>query len=137
MSDLILWPNWPLILVLGYPAFTIAILEFARHLDARAPSASSILRHVAYVLLPTGALWLILRLLAKLPAHDNAVRLAETAAALTGVYLFLRVAQAALMRLVADQIRAPQLLLDLVRIGLSLLPLTAGASNLHHLHIAP
>src|SRR5260221_14031790 len=74
MSDLILWPNWPLILVLGYPAFTIAILEFSRHLDARAPSASSILRHVAYVLLPTGALWLILRLLARLPTRSKRER---------------------------------------------------------------
>ena len=86
MSDLVHWPIWPFILVLGYPAITIAMLEFARRLDARAPSTSSILRQVAYVLLPTGAIWLILRVLAGLPAHDNAVRVAETAFALTGLY---------------------------------------------------
>ena len=136
MSDLILWPNWPLILVLGYPAFTIAILEFSRHLDARAPSASSILRHVAYVLLPTGALWLILRLLAKLPAHDNAVRLAETAFALTGLYLLFRVAQAVLMSLVEEQMRAPKLLLDILRIGLSLIWGSVVVSNIWKINLA-
>jgi len=44
---------------------------------------------VAYALLPTGGIWLILRVLAELPA--------ETAFALTGLYLLLRVAQALLM----------------------------------------
>src|SRR5260370_17971151 len=112
MSDLMHWPSWPLILVLGYPAFTIAILEFARHLDARAPSTASILRHVAYVLLPTGPLWLILRLLAGLPAHDNAVRLTETAFALTALYLLLRLAQAVLMILFDEQMAVPHLPLD-------------------------
>ena len=136
MSDLMLWPNWPLILVLGYPAFTIAILEFARHLDARAPSASSILRHVAYVLLPTGAIWLILRLLAGFPAHDNAVRLAETAFALTGLYLLLRVAQTVLMSLVEEQMSAPKLLLDIVRIGLSLVWGSVVVSNIWKINLA-
>src|SRR6266481_7611089 len=135
MSDLVHWPIWPFILVLGYPAITIAILEFARHLDARAPSASSILRHVAYVLLPTGTLWLILRLLAKLPAHDNAVRLAETAFALTGIYLLLRVAQAALMSLVEEQMRAPKLLLDILRIGLSLVWGSVVVSNIWNINL--
>ena len=36
------------------------MLEFARRLAARAPFASRILRQVAYVLLPTAAIWLIL-----------------------------------------------------------------------------
>jgi len=136
MSDLMHWPNWPLILVLGYPAFTIAILEFARHLDARAQSATSILRYVAYVLLPTGALWLILRLLAGLPAHDNAVRLAETAFALPGLYLLLRVAQAVLMSLVEEQMGAPKLLLDIVRIGLSLVWGSVVVSNIWKINLA-
>src|ERR1700737_888311 len=121
MSDLVPWPVWPFILVLAYPALTIAMLEFARRLDARAPSASGILRHVAYVLLPTGAIWLILRVVARLPAHDNAVRLAETAFALTGLYLLLRIAQLALLSLVEEQMRAPKLLIDILRIGLSLI----------------
>ena len=136
MSDLMLWLNWPLILVLGYPAFTIAILEFARHLDARVPSTSSILRHVAYVLLPTGALWLILRLLARLPTHDNAVRLAETAFALTGLYLLLRVAQVALMSLVEDQMRVPKLLLDILRIGLSFIWGSVVVSSIWNINLA-
>ncbi|HTD14191.1 MAG TPA: mechanosensitive ion channel domain-containing protein, partial [Chthoniobacterales bacterium] len=46
-------------------------------------------------------------------------RMAETAFALTGLYLLLRVVQAMLMSLVDDQMRAPKLLFDVVRIGLS------------------
>jgi small-conductance mechanosensitive channel len=136
MSDLVHWPIWPFILVLGYPAITIAMLEFARRLDARAPSASSILRHMAYVLFPTGAIWLILRVLAGLPAHDNAVRVAETAFALTGLYLLLRVAQVALMSLVEDQMRVPKLLLDILRIGLSLIWGSVVVSSIWNINLA-
>ena len=68
MRDLMHLPVWPFILILGYPALTIAVLEFARRLAVRAPFASGILRQVAYVLLPTGGIWLILRVLAELPA---------------------------------------------------------------------
>jgi len=113
-------PVWPFISILGYPALTIVVLEFARLLAVRAPFASGILRQVAYVLLPTGGIWLILRVLAEVPADDWAVRTAETAFALTGLYLLLRVAQALLMSLVDEQMRAPKLLLDILRIGLSL-----------------
>jgi small-conductance mechanosensitive channel len=120
MRDLMHLPVWPIILILGYPALTIAVLEFARRLAVRAPFASGILRQVAYVLLPTGGIWLILRVLAELPANDWAARTAETAFALTGLYLLLRVAQASLMSLVDEQMRAPKLLLDILRIGLSL-----------------
>jgi small-conductance mechanosensitive channel/CRP-like cAMP-binding protein len=120
MRDLMHLPVWPIILILGYPALAIAVLEFARRLDVRAPFASGVLRQVAYVLLPTGGIWLILRVLAELPPDDWAVRTAETAFALTGLYLLLRVAQALLMSLVDEQMRAPKLLLDVLRIGLSL-----------------
>ena len=136
MSDLVHWPIWPFILVLGYPAITIAMLEFARRLDARAPSTSSILRQVAYVLLPTGAIWLILRVLAGLPAHDDAVRVAETAFALTGLYLLLRVAQIALMSLVEDQMRVPKLLVDILRIGLSLIWGSVVVSSIWKINLA-
>ena len=94
MRDLMHLPVWPFILILGYPALTIVVLEFARRLALRAPFVSGILRQVAYVQLPTGGIWLILRVLAELPADDWAVRAAETAFALTGLYLLLRVAQA-------------------------------------------
>ena len=120
MRDLMHSQVWPVILILGYPALTIVVLEFARRLAVRAPFASGILRQVAYVLLPAGGIWLILRVLAELPADDWAVRTAETAFALTGLYLLLRVAQALLMSLVDEQMRAPKLLLDMLRIGLSL-----------------
>jgi small-conductance mechanosensitive channel/CRP-like cAMP-binding protein len=136
MSDLTHWPIWTFILVLGYPAVTIVMLEFARRLDARAPAASSILHHVAYVLLPTGAIWLILRALAGLPAHDNAVRLAETAFALTGLYLLLRVAQVAFMGLVEDQMRVPKLLIDILRIGLSFIWSSVVVSSIWNINLA-
>jgi small-conductance mechanosensitive channel len=120
MRNLMQLPFWPFILILGYPVVAIAVLEFARRFAARAPFTSGILRQVAYVLLPTGAMWLILRLLAGLPPSDSAVRVAETAFALTGLYLLLHVAQAALTSLLGEQMRAPKLLLDILRIGVSL-----------------
>jgi small-conductance mechanosensitive channel/CRP-like cAMP-binding protein len=120
VRDLMHSQVWPVILILGYPALTIAVLEFARRLVIRAPFASGILRQVAYVLLPTGGIWLVLRVLAELPADEWAVRTAETAFSLTGLFLLLRVAQALLMSLVDEQMRAPKLLLDILRIGLSL-----------------
>jgi len=113
-------PVWPLILILGYPALTIAVLELARRLVFRAPFASGILRQTAYVLLPSGGIWLILRVLAERPANDWAVCVAETMFALSGLYMLLRVAQASVVSLVDEQMRAPKLLLDILRIGLSL-----------------
>src|SRR5260370_33333148 len=68
MRDLMHLPVWPIILILGYPALAIAVLEFARRLAVRAPFASGILRQVAYVLLPTVGIWLIVRVLAEFPA---------------------------------------------------------------------
>ena len=121
MPDLTQLSFWPFVLILGYPVLAIALLEFARHLAGRATFAAGILRQVSYVLLPTGAIWLILRVLAQLPVNNWGVRTAETAFALTGLYLLLRVAQAILMSLVADQTRAPKLLFDIVRIGLSVI----------------
>jgi small-conductance mechanosensitive channel/CRP-like cAMP-binding protein len=113
-------PVWPLILILGYPALTIAVLELARRLVLRAPFASGILRQAAYLLLPSGGIWLILRVLAERPANDWAVCVAETMFALSGLYMLLRVAQASVVSLVDEQMRAPKLLLDVLRIGLSL-----------------
>src|SRR6516225_8391939 len=121
MPDLLHLSFWPFILILGYPVLAIAVLEYARRIAGRAPFASSILGQISYVLLPTGAIWLILRVLAGLPAYNWGVRAAETAFALTGLYLLLRVAQAMLMTLVDDEMRAPKLLFDIVRIGLSVI----------------
>jgi len=121
MPDLLHLSFWPFILILGYPVLAIAVLEYARRIAGRAPFASSILGQISYVLLPTGAIWLILRVLAGLPADNWGVRAAETAFALTGLYLLLRVAQAMLMTLVDDEMRAPKLLFDIVRIGLSVI----------------
>jgi small-conductance mechanosensitive channel len=121
MPDLTHLSVWPFVLILGYPVLAIAVLEFARRLAGRAPFAAGILRQVSYVLLPTGVIWLILRVLAELPADNWGVRAAETAFALTGLYLLLHVAQAMLMSLVEDQMRAPKLLFDIVRIGLSVI----------------
>jgi small-conductance mechanosensitive channel len=120
MHDLLHFPVWPFIVILGYPALTIATLEFARRVAVRAPFVSGIVRQMAYVLLPTGGVWVILRVLAELPPDDWAVRAAETVFALTGLYLLLRVAQASLMNLVDEQVRAPKLLLDILRVGVSL-----------------
>jgi small-conductance mechanosensitive channel len=121
MPDYTHLPVWPLILILGYPALAIAVLEFARRVAVRAPFTSGISREVAYVLLPTGAIWLILRVLAGLPANHWTVRTAETVFALTALYLMLRIVQVALVSLVDEQMRAPKLLLDVLRIGVSVI----------------
>jgi small-conductance mechanosensitive channel len=120
MRDLMNLPVWQFVWILGYPALTMAVLELARRLASRAPLASGILRQAAYVLLPAGGIWLILRVLAELPANDWAVRVAETVFALTGLYMLLRIVQALVMNLVDEQMRAPKVLLDILRIGLSL-----------------
>ncbi|MBV8212149.1 MAG: mechanosensitive ion channel, partial [Verrucomicrobia bacterium] len=121
MFGLTRFPALTLILILGYPVVAIVVLEFARRVAARAPFVSTILRQIAFVLLPTGAIWLILRFLAEQPADNWGVRMAETAFALTGLYLLLHVVQVVLMSLVEDQMRAPKLLFDIVRIGLSVI----------------
>jgi small-conductance mechanosensitive channel len=121
MRDLMQFPVWSFILILGYPVLALAVLELARHLAVRAPFISGILRQAAYLLLPAGALWLILRVMAELPADDWSARTSETVFALTGLYLLLRVAQAGLMGLMGEvQMRAPKLPLDILRIALSL-----------------
>ena len=112
---------WPLLLIVGYPLAAVAVLEVARGVADRSPFTASVLRQIAYVLLPTAAIWLILRLLAELPPENVAVRVAETAFALTSLYLLLRVAQAVLTSFLDEKTQAPKLLLDILRIGLSML----------------
>src|SRR6516225_10056994 len=136
MFDLAHLSVWPFILILGYPALVIAVLEFANRVAGHAPFAAGILRQISYVLLPTGAIWLILRGLAELPADNWGVRTAETAFALTGLYLLLRIAQHMLMSLVDDQMRAPKLVLDVVRIGLSVIWGSVIVSNIWNVNLA-
>jgi small-conductance mechanosensitive channel/CRP-like cAMP-binding protein len=129
-------PVWPLILILGYPALTIAVLEFARRLAVNAPFASGILRQAAYVLLPSGGIWLILRVLAERPPNDWAVCAAETVFALSGLHMLLRVAQTSVMSLVDGQMRAPKLLLDILRIGLLLVWGSVVVSRIWNVNLA-
>ncbi len=126
MAAFLPWPAlsgeiaWELGLVLGYPILAITLLEASRAFATRNALVADILRQLAFLVLPTGAIWLILRVLAGLPAEDWAVRTAETAFALASLYLVLRIAQAVLMGLLGEQMSAPKLLLDILRIGLSL-----------------
>jgi small-conductance mechanosensitive channel len=129
-----LW--WKLLLVVGYPLCAVAILEIERGLRSRQPLTSSILRQVAYILLPTAAVWLILRFLAGMPVEDVSMRLAKTLFAITALYLLLRTAQAVLTSLLDEQMQAPKLLLDLFRIGLSLLCGAVVVSDIWHVNLA-
>jgi small-conductance mechanosensitive channel len=135
-SDLLGGPPWPLGLILGYPLAAVVISEIARRIADRAPFASSTLRQVAYVVLPIGTIWLILRGLADLPVENDAVRIASTAFALTALYILLRVAQATLMKAIGDQTRAPKLLFDTLRIGLVLLCGAIVISSVWHVDLA-
>lgn len=136
MPNLTHLPVWSFVLILGYPVVTIAVLEFARGIATRAPFAAGILRQLSLVLLPTGVIWVILRVLAELPSDNWGVRTAETAFALTGLYLLLRIAQHMLMSLVEDQSRAPKLVLDVVRIGLSVIWGSVIVSNIWNVNLA-
>nr|WP_294523022.1 mechanosensitive ion channel domain-containing protein [uncultured Rhodopila sp.] len=108
------------LLVLGYPVLVLASLEVARALDVRGRAiAASVLRQIAYLLLPAAALWIILRQFAELPAGNNFVRTAATVCALSALYLLLRVLQSVVIRVLDSQTTAPKLLLDVLRIGLS------------------
>ena len=100
--------HWVLgiLVVLGYPALVLVALEVARALGRRREFASSVLGQIAYLVLPTGGIWLILGGLAELPPANWAVRSAETAFALTSLYVLLRLAQAALMTLINDRTRS-------------------------------
>jgi small-conductance mechanosensitive channel len=129
-----LW--WKLLLVVGYPLCAVAILEIERGLRSRRPLISSILRQVAYILLPTAAVWLILRFLAGMPVEDVSMRLAKTLFAITALYLLPRTAQAVLTSLLDEQMQAPKLLLDLFRIGLSLLCGAVVVSDIWHVNLA-
>ena len=126
MTALVGWPPlsgalaWGLGLMLGYPILSVALIEASRARGGRNALASDVLRQVGYLLLPTGAIWLILRVLAELPPDNWAVRTAETAFALTSLSLALQLAQALLMSLLDERVSAPKLLLDILRIGLSL-----------------
>jgi small-conductance mechanosensitive channel len=136
MPNLTQLPAWSFVLILGYPVVTIAVLEFARGIATRAPFAAGILRQLSLVLLPTGVIWVILRVLAELPSDNWGVRTAETAFALTGLYLLLRIAQHMLISLVDDQLRAPKLVLDVVRIGLSVIWGSVIVSNIWNVNLA-
>ena len=72
------------------------------------------------MVLPTGAIWLVLRYVALLPADDLAVRIAVTVFAISALYMLLRVAQTVLVALIDEERHAPKLLFDLVRIGLAI-----------------
>ena len=122
-------------MALGYPALAIAALEGARALGPRRALAATSLRQVTYLVLPTGAIWLILRVLAGLPSEHWATRGAETAFALTGLYLLLRLVQGLLMMLLDERTQAPKLLLDVVRIGFSLLWGAVIISNIWHVDL--
>jgi len=136
VSDLLDGPVWPLGLIVGYPLAAVAISEIARRMAERSPFAASTLRQVAYVVLPIGAIWLILRGLAGLPVENDAVRVASTAFALIALYLILRVAQAGVMGVVGEQTHAPKLLFDMLRIGLALVGGAVVVSSIWHVDLA-
>lgn len=141
MTDLLAWSGLSdqsalgIFIALAYPALAVASLEIARVMSPQRMLAANTLRQLAYLILPTGATWLILRMLAELPPENWAVRSAETAFALTGLYLLLRIAQAVLMTVVDDRQQAPKLILDILRIGLALIWGAVIISSIWHVDL--
>ena len=129
-------PALPLLLIIGYPVVTVVLFELARWLDHDAPLAGRVLRQVVTVLLPAGAIWLILTALAGLPPDNLAVRAALTVLALSGLSIFLRVAQAALVTVIGSQDSSPKLLFDILRITLALVWGAVVISVVWHVNLA-
>ena len=126
---------WPFLLIIGYPLLTVAILEMERGFREHQPLLASTLRQIAYLLLPSAAMWLILQILAGLPYDSVLVRLAKTFFWISSLYLALRFAQAATLRVFDEEKRAPKLLLDLGRGGLSLLGGAVVISDIWHVDL--
>ena len=129
-------PMLPLALIVGYPVVTVALFELARWLGHDAPLAGRVLRQMVTVLLPAGAIWLILTALAGLPPDNLAVRAALTVLALSGLSIFLRVAQAALVAVIGSQGSSPKLLFDILRITLALVWGAVVISAVWHVNLA-
>ena len=129
-------PVLPLVLIVGYPVVTVVLFELARWLGDDAPLAGRVLRQIVAVLLPAGAIWLILTVLAGLPADNLAVRAALTVLALSGLSIFLRVAQAALVAVIGSQGSSPKLLFDILRITLALVWGAVVISAVWHVNLA-
>lgn len=111
-------PVWPLLLIFGYPIVMLAVLEIARRIASHAPITSEALRHAGYVLLPAGAIWLVLTSLAGMPDSDLSIRVAKTVFAITAVYVVLNLAQGWLLSVIGDNPRSPKLLLDILRVAI-------------------
>jgi small-conductance mechanosensitive channel len=126
---------WQLLLIIGYPLLTVAILEVERGFRDRQPLLASTLRQFAYILLPSAAMWLILQILAGVPQDNVAVRLAKTLFWVSSLYLALRFVQAVTLRIFDEEKRAPKLLLDLGRGGLSLLGGAVIVSDIWHVDL--
>ena len=136
IGDLLAGSKWPIALILGYPLTVVAMLEAARRLGESAPLISRLLRQSAYVLLPAGALWLILRTLAGLPEENVITRSAETAFALAALFLVLDAAYSALIALMGLDARAPKLLLEILRIGVTMVAGAVVISTIWHIDLA-
>ena len=126
---------WQLLLIIGYPLLTVAILEVERGFRESQPLLASTLRQIAYVLLPSAAMWLILQILAGLPHENFAVQLVKTIFWISGLYLTLQFAQALTLGIFDEEKRAPKLLLDLGRGGLSLLGGAVVVSDIWHVDL--
>jgi len=73
MTDLLTWSGlsahsaFGIMMALVYPVLAVASLEIARTMSPERTLVASCLRQLAYLVLPTGAIWLILRILELLP----------------------------------------------------------------------
>jgi hypothetical protein len=91
---------------------------------------------VAYVLLPTGGIWLILRVLAELPVDAGPFARPRPRSRSPASICCSGVAQAPLMSLVDEQMRAPKPLLDILRIRLSLVWGSVVVSRIWNVNLA-
>ena len=119
------WPvmQWAIVLGLGFPLLMLALGELA-YRSRKNPGVASTLKNLRNLVLPTLAIWLVLREVVQLPADHRAIKFSETAFWIALIYSALTfVNEVIFASASAESVasRVPKLLLDLLRLILVVL----------------
>ena len=119
------WPvmQWAIVLGLGFPLLMLALGELA-YRSRKNPGVASTLKNLRNLVLPTLAIWLVLREVVQLPADHRAIKFSETAFWIALIYSALTFVNEVIFASASAESlasRVPKLLLDLLRLILVVL----------------
>lgn len=109
---------WAGLVIFGFPLLTFLAWEASRRLAERRAAAAGWLRLVQTVVLPSLAIWVILRRIAPLPQDGLVAQVLDTLVAGVLIYVALGFLQLLLLANRELAARAPKLLIDLLRLVL-------------------